>query len=163
MYEDPKRWGYLFQSYVLLTMMDLHHKQVVSWPQLITLGAHAQRGYGSWLCLCVCVCLSVTLHLTSRVFVRLTKDTTYVTGNEGQDFRFLWKCSVAKLERFQPNTGSRRCGKGACGYMLIYLDRARLLCVSLGHKKSEWRACIDSRMLSTTVANPCQTLRELLL
>ena len=33
---------------------------------------------------CVCVCLSVTLHLTSRVFVRLTKDTTYLTGNEGQ-------------------------------------------------------------------------------
>ena len=30
MYEDAKRWGYLFQSYVLLTMMDLHHKQVVS-------------------------------------------------------------------------------------------------------------------------------------
>ena len=24
----------------------------------ITLGAHAQRGYGSWVC--VCVCLSVT-------------------------------------------------------------------------------------------------------
>ena len=32
------------------------------------------------------VCLSVTLHLTSRVFVRLTKDTTYLTGNEGQKF-----------------------------------------------------------------------------
>ena len=46
-----------------------------------TLGAHAQRGYGSWVCLSVC--LSVTLHLTSRVFVRLTKDTTYLTGNEG--------------------------------------------------------------------------------
>ena len=29
---------------------------------------------------------SVTLHLTSRVFVRLTKDTTYLTGNEGQKF-----------------------------------------------------------------------------
>ena len=47
---------------------------------LITLGAHAQRGYCSW------VCLSVTLNLTSRVFVRLTKDTTYLTGNEGQNF-----------------------------------------------------------------------------
>ena len=46
---------------------------------IITLGAHAQRGY------CSCpVCLSVTLNLTSRVFVRLTKDTTYLTGNEGQ-------------------------------------------------------------------------------
>ena len=34
--------------------------------------------------LCVCVCLSVTLNLTSRVLVRLTKDTTYLTGKEGQ-------------------------------------------------------------------------------
>ena len=31
---------------------------------------------------CVCVCLSVTLHLTSRMFVRLTNDTT-LTGNVG--------------------------------------------------------------------------------
>ena len=30
------------------------------------------------------VCLSVTQHLTSPVFVRLTNDTTYLTGNEGQ-------------------------------------------------------------------------------
>lgn len=29
MYEDAHRWGYLFQSYVLLTMMELHHKEVV--------------------------------------------------------------------------------------------------------------------------------------
>ena len=36
------------------------------------------------VCVCVSVCLSVTLHLTSQVFVRLTKDTTYLTGNEGQ-------------------------------------------------------------------------------
>ena len=34
----------------------------------------------------VCVCVSVTPHLTSRVFVRLTNDTTYPTGNEGQNF-----------------------------------------------------------------------------
>ena len=40
------------------------------------------EGYCSWVGLSVC--LSVTLHLTSRVFVRLTKDTTYLTGNEGQ-------------------------------------------------------------------------------
>ena len=55
---------------------------------LITLGAHAQRGYDSWsvMSVCVCVCLSVTLHLTSRMFVRLTNDTTYLTGNEGQNF-----------------------------------------------------------------------------
>ena len=38
-------------------------------------GAHAQRG---------AVCLSVTQHLTSSMFVRLTNGTTYLTGNEGQ-------------------------------------------------------------------------------
>ena len=34
--------------------------------------------------------LSVTLHLTSRMFVRLTNDTTYLTGNEGQKFRTIF-------------------------------------------------------------------------
>ena len=33
------------------------------------------------------VCLCVTQHLTSPMFVRLTNDTTYLTGNEGQKFR----------------------------------------------------------------------------
>ena len=32
---------------------------------------------------CVSVSLSVTLHLTSRVFVGPTKYTTYLTGNDG--------------------------------------------------------------------------------
>ncbi|XP_065900504.1 deoxynucleoside kinase-like [Dysidea avara] len=30
MYQDPKRWSYLFQSYVLLTMMEVHNAQVDS-------------------------------------------------------------------------------------------------------------------------------------
>ena len=38
----------------------------------------------------VCVRLSVTLHLTSRMFVRLTNDTTYLTGNEGYKFRTVF-------------------------------------------------------------------------
>ena len=38
----------------------------------------------------LCVCLSVTLYLTSRMFVRLTNDTTYLTGNEGQKFRTVF-------------------------------------------------------------------------
>ena len=33
---------------------------------------------------------SVTLHLTSRMIVRLTNDTTYVTGNEGHKFRTIF-------------------------------------------------------------------------
>ena len=52
----------------------------------LTLGAHAPEGYGSW----VCVCVSVTLHLTSRMSVRLINDTTYLTGNEGQKYRAVF-------------------------------------------------------------------------
>ena len=61
---------------------------------IITLGAHAQRGFTVRVCVrvcvCVCVCLSVTLHITSRMFVRLTNDTTYLTGNEGQKYRTVF-------------------------------------------------------------------------
>ena len=35
---------------------------------------------------CVCVCVSVTQHLTFPMFVCLTNDTTYLTGDEGQKF-----------------------------------------------------------------------------
>ena len=42
------------------------------------------------VCVCVCVCVSVTLNLTCRMFVRLTNDTTYLTGNEGQKLRTVF-------------------------------------------------------------------------
>ena len=45
------------------------------------------------------MCLSVTLHLTSRVFVRLTKDMTYLTGNEGQNLRTVFSETTA-FERY---------------------------------------------------------------
>ena len=38
------------------------------WKDVVTLGAHAQRGYGSWV-----VCLA---------FIRSTNDATYLAGNE---------------------------------------------------------------------------------
>ena len=41
------------------------------------------EGYGSWVCLCVCVSTQ-RQHLTSRMFIRPTNDTTYLTGNEDQ-------------------------------------------------------------------------------
>jgi hypothetical protein len=46
------------------------------------------RGYSSWVCLSVC--LSVILYLTPRTSVRLTNDTTYLTGNEGQNDRTVF-------------------------------------------------------------------------
>ena len=39
---------------------------------------------------CLSECVSVTLNLTCRMFVRLTNDTTYLTGNEGQKFRTVF-------------------------------------------------------------------------
>ena len=46
---------------------------------LLTLGAHAQQGYGTRS-----VCLSVKLHLTSGVSIRPENSVTYSTGNEGK-------------------------------------------------------------------------------
>ena len=60
---------------------------------IITLGTHVQRGYGSW------VCLSVTQHLNSGTSVRVTNDTVYLTGNEGQKYLAVFSES-APLERY---------------------------------------------------------------
>ena len=48
----------------------------------------------------VCLSVSVTLNLTCRMFVRLTNDTTYLAGNEGQKFQAVLS-ENAPLERFQ--------------------------------------------------------------
>ena len=58
---------------------------VCSWhckhcPLLPSARMHSE-GMASWS-----VCLSVTQHLTSPMFFRLTNDTTYLTGNEAQKF-----------------------------------------------------------------------------
>ena len=53
---------------------------------LLTLGTHAQEGYGSWVC--VCVCLSVKSHLTSGAFVRPENTVMYLAGNGGLKFVF---------------------------------------------------------------------------
>ena len=49
---------------------------------LLTLGAHAQEGYCSWVC--VSVCLSVKSHLTSGASVRPENTVVYSAGNGGQ-------------------------------------------------------------------------------
>ena len=51
--------------------------------------------------------------------------------------------------------------KPICKLAQAYLDRVRLLYVPWRHQKSQRMVCIDSRTLSTTVTNQCQTLREL--
>ena len=51
---------------------------------LLTLGAHAQEGYSSWVC--GSVCLSVKSHLTSGASVRPENTVVYSAGNGGQKF-----------------------------------------------------------------------------
>ena len=50
--------------------------------------------------LCVCVC--VTQHLTLNVIIRTTNDSNFPSGGWRLKILsdFLWKCFVAKLERF---------------------------------------------------------------
>ena len=54
------------------------------------------------LCVCVSVCVSVTQHLTLHVFIRATNDTNLLGGGWRSKILsdFVWKCFVAKLERF---------------------------------------------------------------
>ena len=46
--------------------------------ELLTLGAHAQRGLQYLVS--VSVCVSVTQHLTFHVFIRATNDTNLLSG-----------------------------------------------------------------------------------
>ena len=65
--------------------------------------------------------MPVRLLLTSRVFVRLTKDTTYLTGNEGQKYvRFslkLLRCK-ARARKSQYAHGLPRSDRSACSAYL---------------------------------------------
>ena len=54
------------------------------------------------------VCLSVTQHLTSPLFVRLTNDMTYLTGNEGQKMCAVFKARAVRLMRSRPYLSLRK-------------------------------------------------------
>ena len=70
--------------------------------QLLTLGAHAQRGLRQFG---LCVCLSVNQHLTSRAYFCPENHITYSTGNEGQKI-----CGVfPENARLQRSSISLRC------------------------------------------------------
>ena len=59
---------------------------------LLTLGAHAQRGF------CLSVCVSVKSHLTSGASVRPENAVTYSAGNEGQNICGVFS-ETAPLQR----------------------------------------------------------------
>ena len=74
---------------------------------------------------CVCVCLSVTRHLTSPVFFRLTNDTTYLTGNEGQKIYAVFSDNAplqSEKAYMQIHNGLQRSDRSACS---VYFDSAR--------------------------------------
>ena len=115
----------------------------------------------------LCVCLSVCLLLYIFSSVRSSHKRYDLPNGQWRSElsnSFLWKCPVAKLERFHHCTanGSSRHFIAAESAHAHRLNLVRLLCVSWRHKKTQRRACIDSRILSTAVASPCKTLRELL-
>ena len=67
------------------------------------------EGYSTWsvclcvcVCVCVCFCVSVTQHLTFHVIIHATNDTNLLSGGWRSKILsdFLWKCFIAKLERF---------------------------------------------------------------
>ena len=102
-----------------------------------------------------------------------------VIGDNYNSFWFHWQgssqsqCSMFMCNRFMregfalPSARMRSEGcststvnKPICKFAQAYLDRVRSLCVPWKHKKSQRRACIDSRMLSTTVARLSTSYRR---
>ena len=72
----------------------------------------------------VCVCLSVyTLHLTSRMSVRLKNDTIYLTGTGGQKIRAVFS-KTASFERYGVICVSRQ---RARPYLVFVTTQASLL------------------------------------
>ena len=103
----------------------------------------------------VCLLLYISL-LDCLLFVRLTKDMTYVLNGQWRSEisnGFLWNYSIAKLEREKANMQIHN-GR------LTTVWSIRVLCVPRRHQKMQRRACIASRMLSSSVVSPRQTLRE---
>ena len=92
------------------------------------------------------MCVSVTLHLTSRVFVRLRPTQRALKVRKYA--RFSLKMLRCKSHNFIA-------AENAHAVIMLIRPSPSIL------KATQRRACIDSRMLSTTIASLCQTLREL--
>ena len=122
----------------------------------LTLGAHAQRGL-------LCVCPQLFSHYRLRGGLRGIPNASVL--REPGDFPETTSFESDKLARSRtefrgrPNpslSGAhayRRDQRGAVCW--LHLDLIRLLCVRWRHKKPQRRAW------STTIASPCQILREL--
>ena len=111
---------------------------------------------------CLSVCLSTTILTTGN-----EADSNSFSGTWARKikWRFCWRSRATNWHGPRSRTALRGrsnpsiSGAHAC---IRRLDLIRLLCVRWRRKKPQRRVCIDSRMLSTTVASQCQTLCELL-
>ena len=108
------------------------------------------EGYGTWF-VSVSVCLSVCYHIFCDYAQRDNKTAIPMGSYTGFILKWWFSYSyyVQKLWREQANM-----------QISTGLPRPRPLTLCILKAKESQR--IDPRMLSTTVASPCQTLRELL-
>ena len=106
---------------------------------LLTLGAHAQRGLGSWFVCDVSVCRRLFWHYRLRGGLLAIPAASELREPENKRAIFLKRLrSRDKSSNMHISTG---------------------VTVPWGLRKSKRMACIDSRMQSTTVTSPCQTPR----
>ena len=111
------------------------------------------EGYDTWSA-CLCVCVSACPFLFSAT--RRNKIAKSLRQRVWHYICLILKFVKTKLWR------ENQVNKPMCKLAQAYLDKMCLLSVPWRLKKSQPRECIDSRMLSTTVASLCQTIRRLL-
>ena len=119
---------------------------------------------GLCVCVCVCVCLSATI-LALQAIYEAAYERYQQHGLEKQkgDFAETTAFERDKLARSRttlrgpthPISGAHAC---IDAINAAHLDLIRLLSVHWRHKKPQRRVCIDSHMLSTTVA--CELLAQ---
>ena len=120
---------------------------------LLTLGVHAQRGLQYLGCLSVC--LSVCLFLNISLLECFSSHKRYYLPNGSEVlWRFSWNDCVREICRENKRKSQLH---NLTGLTATWSASSVYLCGA-----QEVTTNGDSRMLSTTVANPCQTLRELL-
>ena len=138
------------QSHVVMVWFIVFHfckYCLLSSQALLT---HVQRGLRYLVCKSVClsVCLFVCLSVTTFSVTARNETTTQLYRWIHRYTGFILKMAISVTTAFK-----------SYGMKSHYLDRFRSLRVYLRHRKSQRRACLDSRMLFTPVASPCQTLR----
>ena len=113
----------------------------------ITLRAHAQRGYGSWVCLSVCYSTSHFMGVCSS-----HKGYDLLNGKWRSEASngFLWNCSVAKLECEKVNMQIHNGGRLTTVWSILKLSNGST------HRHETWYVChyIISTMTAYCLKKP---------